>query len=215
MKITPGFSAAHVLRDGTPVTIRFIRPEDRDELVRCFGRLSPVSRYRRFLSARDELSDEALDYLTRVDGVGHVALVAVTDSPDLKTDQGLGIARFVRLRDEPAVAEAAVTVLDDVQGKGLGTLLLRTLADAARERGIEAFRGEVLASNLPMRRMLDEVGAKVIHEDADSVLVDVALGAGDEAGATILGRVLRVVATALASVRALALPNRHAALAPR
>jgi GNAT superfamily N-acetyltransferase len=207
MRITSGFEAEHVLADGTHVTLRLIRPDDRDELARAFERLSAASRYRRFLTVPRELTGPTLDYLTRVDGTDHLALVALTPSHDLKEDVGVGIARFVRLPDEPAVAEAAVTVADEMQGKGLGRLLVMTLAEAAWERGIAAFRAEVLSSNVPMRRLLDDVGAKVVEEEEGCCLIDVALGTGDVADVTLLGRVLRVIASAVAAVRSLTLPR--------
>src|SRR6202012_995416 len=98
-------------------------------------------------------------YLTQVDGDDHGAVVAGTDSLDLKTEVGLGVARFVRLEDEPGVAEAAGTVVDDAQGKGVGRLLLTALATLALGRGVRVFRGEVLAENTRMCHLLEELGA--------------------------------------------------------
>src|ERR1700723_1832427 len=98
---------------------------------RQFRRMSPDSRYRRFFSGITELSPVMLDYLTEVDGYDHFALVATVDSLDLKAEEGVAAARFVRLPGEPEVAEAAVTVIDDFQGRGLGRLLLARLVDAA------------------------------------------------------------------------------------
>ena len=96
MSLTPGHrrSSGVVadLRDGTRIEIRPIRPEDRDDLAAGMRRLSPDSRYRRFLCATDELSEAELDYLTVVDHKDHEALVAL----ELKTGEGLGVARFVR-----------------------------------------------------------------------------------------------------------------------
>src|SRR5206468_686208 len=68
------YAAPHVLADGTRVTVRAIRPADRDELRRAFERLSATSRRRRFLVAPAELGDAQLAYLTDVDLVDHVAL---------------------------------------------------------------------------------------------------------------------------------------------
>jgi GNAT superfamily N-acetyltransferase len=169
------FREEHVLADGTRVTLRFIRPDDAEELARAFGKLSPRTRYHRFLAPLAELTPENLRYLTDVDGDHHVAVVAGTDSLDLKRDVGLGVARYVRLPDEPTVAEAAVTVVDEAQGKGLGKLLLRTLARVARERGVRHFRGSVLADNERIRAMLAEVGAQVQKEDGDTLVFDVPL----------------------------------------
>ncbi len=112
------------LRDGTQVTIRPIQADDKEELLRAFSRLSPASRYSRFHSFKQALTESDLRYLTEVDGASHVAIVAVTPSHDLRRDVGIGVARFVRDPNEPDLAEAAITVADDHQGKGLGKLLL-------------------------------------------------------------------------------------------
>ena len=116
-----------VLRDGTRVRIRPIVPEDKALLVAGFERLSPESRYRRFMAQVDRLTDEQLVYLTEIDYHDHYALMAL----DLDHGPGIGVARYVRLRGEPEVAEAAVTVIDDYQGRGLGHLLLQAIGAAA------------------------------------------------------------------------------------
>lgn len=170
---TPTFREEHCLRDGTRVTLRFIQPDDGEELRRAFARLSPRSRYQRFLGGVPELTDEMVGYLTRVDGEDHVAVVAGTDSHDLKTEVGLGVARFVRLQEDPTVAEAAITVVDDVQGKGIGRLLLTALARLALARGVRVFRGEVLAENTRMRHLLEEVGATTHPADGQTLIFDV------------------------------------------
>ncbi len=159
MRTGPDFAETHTLPDGTRVVLRHIRPGDAAELQRAFERLSPGSRYRRFFGGVAHLSEAALRYLTEVDGHDHVAIVAATESPDLKSEQGLGVARFVRLAEEPSVAEAAVTVVDDVQRHGLGRLLATTLALAALERGVTRFRAEVLADNAPMLALMRDLGA--------------------------------------------------------
>ena len=170
----PDFSEEHVLADGSAVTLRHVRPSDAEEVRRGFLALSPESRYRRFLRVTS-LTDEALRYLTEVDGWDHVALVAVGYAPDLKTEQGYGLARFVRVEGEPEVAEAAITVIDPMQRKGLGRVLALALSEAARERGIHRFRGEVLASNAPMRSLLEGLGATVRSESGESIVFDAPL----------------------------------------
>src|SRR6188474_1830085 len=93
--------SSHILRDGAHVTLRFISPADGEELRRGFAQLSAASRYRRFLAPVSALSDEMVRYLTEVDGKSHVAIVATIDSLDLKSDVGVGVARYIRLEDEP------------------------------------------------------------------------------------------------------------------
>ena len=169
-----GFSEEHALADGSHVRLRHIRPEDADELRRGLERLSPESRYRRFLGGVSQLSEGLIHYLTDVDGVDHVAIVATRPRAD-GGEEGLGVARFVRVHDEPTVAEPAITVLDDEQNKGLGHLLALTLARAARERGISHFRGEILANNDAVRELLANVGATFHESGEDRVVFDVAL----------------------------------------
>lgn len=146
MYFGPGYAEHLTLRDGTPCVLRPIQPEDKELLYRGFLRLSPESRYRRFFAVKNDLSDRELRYLTEVDGVHHFALGAV--SPD--GSEGLGVARFIQLAGEPGIAEAAIAVADEHQGKGLGSLLFQRLVAAARERGVVRFRCEMLCSNQGM-----------------------------------------------------------------
>ena len=139
---------------GDEVLIRPIRPDDKARLLDAFERLSPESRYRRFLFPIRRLPAAQLRYLTEVDHHAHEALQGV----DPLTDEGVGVARFVRSPGDPTVAEVAVTVVDDWQGRGLGTALLHDLAARAREEGIERFSGSVLAENEPMIELLRGLG---------------------------------------------------------
>ena len=185
------------LRDGTRVLLRPIRKDDREALRRAFQELSPEGRYRRFLSAVTEPSEETLTYLTDVDQKDHVAIVAIADSLDLKDERGVGVARYIRLRDEPGVAEAAVTVVDAMQNKGLGSILGDELAKVARANGISYFRAEVLASNEPMRQMLDRIGARTKVRAApqgDVVVFDVSL---EPSSLTVAAQILRAAATSM------------------
>ncbi len=208
-RINADYREEHVLDDGTKVTLRLIRPDDAGPLRQGFSRLSPTSRYRRFLSGMTELSDDMVRYLTEIDGVNHVAVVATTDSLDLKTEIGLGVARVIRLEGEPTVAEAAVTVTEEMQRKGVGRLLVRIMAEAALERGVKTIRAEVLAENAPMRRLLAEVGAVVRSDDGATLVLDIPLewhrqalneGATDDAFHPLL-RLFRAVAQSLVQLR--------------
>jgi GNAT superfamily N-acetyltransferase len=196
MQFGPTYSARHVLGDGTAVTLRLVQPTDRDEFARQFRRMSPDSRYRRFFSGITDLSPEMLDYLTVVDGYDHFAIVANTESLDMKEEDGVGVARFVRLSGEPQVAEPAVTVVDDHQGRGIGRLLLTTLVEAARERDVKAFRGEVLVSNEPMRKLLDAAGVRGRDSSEGTIIFDVPIEA--PGGSSPARSVLSAVATSMA-----------------
>ena len=167
--------------------MRPIEPDDKDGLHAAFERLSEQSRYQRFLTPLSELSDSQLRYLTEVDHRDHEALVA--SEPDGTI---VGVARFVRL-DDPSRAEAAVTVIDDWQGRGLGTALTQLLAERAREEGLERFTALLLAGNEQMHDVLASLGpSHVISRDAGTVKIEVELpeeGIGDH-----MTGVLRVVA---------------------
>ncbi len=169
---TPGWRVTRALADGTPVTVRPITPEDREELRAGIAALSPSSRYFRFLQL-GATSNELLDYLVDVDQKTHVALGAELVSPDLKTTRGVGIARFIRL--EHNVAEAAVTVADDMHWRGVATVLLAELLRAAEARGIERFRAEIATDNRSMRTILDRAGARRIEEVNGAVTYELAL----------------------------------------
>jgi GNAT superfamily N-acetyltransferase len=155
----------HVLTDGRRVTVRMIRPEDAGALREAFNRLSPEARYRRFFSNMANLSDAQVRYLTNVDGENHVALVAIWQTPDLKEERGVGVARFIRLANDPTAAEAAIVVADEMRRCGLGRILLTELSRIAREKGIHKFCGEVQSSNGPIRHILEIIGAKLEPTD--------------------------------------------------
>ena len=145
------------LRDGTPILVRNLRPNDAEELVRGFARLSVGSRRFRFLSPLHKLSPEQVHELTDVDQHDHVAIAARDESrPD---HPGIGVARFVRLEQEPEVAEFAITVIDDYQHRGLGTLLLKLLLKAAQAMQVRTLRGFLLADNLAMIQLLRKFDA--------------------------------------------------------
>jgi ribosomal protein S18 acetylase RimI-like enzyme len=191
MDTGPDFREEHVLANGTKVVIRHIQPSDAAELRRGFQALSPESRYRRFFGSVADLDDATLKYLTNVDGKDHVAIVAVIESLDLKTERGIGVARFVRVKDEPTVAEVAVTVVDDMQQIGVGTLLTKALAHAARERGIEKFRCEVLESNDLVVHALRDAGGVEVERGSGAVVLDVPV---KDSSDTFIRKALRVTA---------------------
>jgi RimJ/RimL family protein N-acetyltransferase len=148
------------------VVLRPLRAEDRDLVVAAFDRLSPESRYRRFLSPTPRLTSSLLESLMKVDDDDHFALVAVTEEG--RTPAVVGISRFVRLTD-PDAAEAAVTVIDEYQGRGAGAFLLDAIVLAARERGVTRFEGLVLADNQASKAILAHAGAR-FENDGNGVL---------------------------------------------
>jgi RimJ/RimL family protein N-acetyltransferase len=161
------------LRDGTKALVRPIRPEDRWRIAEGLKLLSPRTKYLRFHTDIDVFTDEQLTYLTDVDHHDHEALVAL--DPEDPEAPGWAVARYVRLASDPTVAEAAVTVVDAMQGRGLGTILLRRLAAAAIENDIRTFRNYVLAENEAMLEVFDQVGAQRREIEPGVLQVDVAL----------------------------------------
>jgi protein lysine acetyltransferase len=145
-----------VLADGTRLVIRPICPDDKTKLDQAMQALSAESRRRRFFTAKEGLNAASLAYLTELDFVGHFAWVALDeDEPERPI---VGVARYIRLADQPEEAELALTVQDAYQGRGLGSLLLDALGVAARANGVERFVAHVLQENTPMRAMLRRAG---------------------------------------------------------
>jgi RimJ/RimL family protein N-acetyltransferase len=140
------------LPDGAPVVIRPIRPDDKWMLSDGLRRLSPQSAQRRFLTPKRSFSRAELRYLTEVDGRDHVALVA--EYPCYPTRRLIAVARFVKLTDRPDAAEVAVTVADEWQGRGLGSLLGKHLSHLARNRGIRRFTATMASENTPAHRLM-------------------------------------------------------------
>ncbi len=190
------FRQEHTLATGERVIVRHILPTDAEPLTRAWNQLSPESRYRRFFGAVGSLDSATLKYLTNVDGIDHVAIVAFCESLDLKDERGVGVARFVRLADAKDTAEIAVVVVDDMQRKGLGALLIKVAVLAAQERGVMRFRGEVLAENRPVMTLLDEVGAKRVAESGGVVAFEIDLA---DTTTNVLQKMLRAAGEQVAT----------------
>lgn len=166
------------LRDGSRVWIRPIRPSDRPLMEQGLRWLSPRSRYLRFHTYVSRLTNSQLDYLTDVDHHDHEALVAI--DPDGEGQPGVGVARYIRLEEDPTVAEAAVTVIDAYQGLGIGTALIGRLERLAWERGIRTFRNYVLAENQAMLGIFSQLEGRFEAEGSGLYRVDVPIPAEDD-----------------------------------
>lgn len=136
--------------------VRPIRPDDDVRLVEAFARMSPQSRYQRFLIVKTELTSVDTHHLVDVDGHDHVALVAV--APE-QPERIVAVARFVRLEEDPRAAEFAIAIGDAYQRDGLGVLMMSELAAAATRRGIDRFTGTILAENSGAHRLVARVAA--------------------------------------------------------
>jgi GNAT superfamily N-acetyltransferase len=141
------------LRDGSTIIIRAIRPDDRERFAQAFRQFSknPDSVRFRFHGLKRLLSESEAIRMTDVDFVDHVGLAATFDTDPKQTLIGAG--RYIVCANDPKHhrAEVAFAVLDEHQGKGIGSLLLRHLAIIGRAQGVREFLAEVLADN---RRMI-------------------------------------------------------------
>jgi GNAT superfamily N-acetyltransferase len=160
------------LRDGAEVLIRPVRSEDKPLFVAGFERLGNESRYLRFMGVKKRLSTDELASFTEIDHSDHDAVGAL----DPETGEGLGVARAVRLRDRPQVAEAAVAVIDAWQGRGLGGVLLRALTARAVEHGIRCFTASLFTSNSSMLHLFERLGPVHLRGMEDgTMLIDIEL----------------------------------------
>jgi len=159
------------LRDGSRVLIRPVRAGDAALLAEGFARLSERSRQLRFLGRKNTLTASDLRYYTDVDHHDHEALGAL----DHVRGGGVGIARYVRDREDPRAAEIAVTIVDDWQGRGLGVKLLDRLSDRAREEGIGRFTALVAADNVAVIGLLRHFRAELTGRERGTAEYEIAL----------------------------------------
>jgi RimJ/RimL family protein N-acetyltransferase len=174
-----------ILTDGTPVTLRHIRPEDESALTALYERLSPETSYQRFFTVMRRLPPDWVHILANVDYDRRMAIVALGPGGEL-----IGVARYVY--DERAQeAEIAIVIEDRWQGRGVGTLLLGELVGYAEGREIRRFRAYVLADNLRMLKLIRR-GTRILDRKLESGVVSLLLAplkhpepAVDPAGASI------------------------------
>jgi RimJ/RimL family protein N-acetyltransferase len=138
------------------VRLRPISTDDQAALGAAYQRLSPLSRQRRFGSPKARLSRRDLAYLTDVDGIDHVAWVAVDEDGDI-----IGVGRWVRDPERPDTAEFAIVVGDPYQGQGVGRALAERLSAEARARGVSRFTALVRADNEPVRRLVARIATRL------------------------------------------------------
>jgi acetyltransferase len=158
------------LADGTDITIRPIRPEDAD-LVQAFVRgLSEESKYFRFMSSMQELTETMLVRFTQIDYSREMALIAVTLEKDKEIQ--LGVARFA-INPDGDSCEFALVVADNMQGKGLGQKLMALLMEAARSKGLSVIEGEVLSNNHNMLKLMTRLGFTIKTSEEDPGIMKV------------------------------------------
>ena len=155
------------LSDGTRITIRPIRPSDR-QIEQAFVRsLSPMSKHYRFFSGIAELSENMLDKFTHIHYPGNVAIVATVMDND--TEEEIGVARYAMTVE--LTAEFAVAVADTWQGRGVATRLLERLMALAKQAGIAEFDGIVLRENRDMSELARHLGFALRRDDEDASII--------------------------------------------
>jgi len=154
MPAPENYSVTERMRDGREVEIRALRPDDKDDMLAAVGRTGTRSLQRRFFVVKRGFSEKEIAFFMNIDFVNHVALVALAEEEGRKVIIGGG--RYIVT--EPGHAEIAFVVIDDYQGQGLGTLLMRHLAVIARKAGLKALIADVLPENAAMRKVFSKFG---------------------------------------------------------
>jgi RimJ/RimL family protein N-acetyltransferase len=161
--------ARQTLGDGTEISIRPIRPDDRTRILDAFKNLDQESVYRRFFSPRKELTDAELRELTDVDLNQVVALVATAQSEGCEIL--LGGARYAcNAEQDSQSAELAFLTQGPYRGRGIAGLLLRHLSRLARDAGLSRFEADVLAQNEPMLNVFRRSGLPMTQHREDNVI---------------------------------------------
>lgn len=147
------------LANGTALLLRLITPADREAVLEAFRRLSPDSRYYRLWSHQQTLPDSLLNRFLNAEPGQHETWAAL--HPEAPDEPGCGGASFWRSAAQPERAEISLTVADECQHCGVGTVLLAALWLRARKAGIAQFFGHVLPDNYGMLDWLRALGARL------------------------------------------------------
>ena len=176
------FSVSDVLKDGTRVTIRAIRPNDRNRFLEAFRLLEKDSIYTRFFSPRSDLSAADLDRAVNVDFVREVALVVTTETA--RGEIIIASGRYIagEAPNTERSAEVAFVVEEDYQGRGIASRLLAHLAALARGQSLQHFEADVLSQNSPMLAVFKRCGFPMQQRhDGGVVHLTLELAANDSA----------------------------------
>jgi GNAT superfamily N-acetyltransferase len=169
------YQVQELLKDGTEVTVRGIRADDAPAILAAFGKLDRDSIYRRFFSLKKELPAAELKQLAEVDFDNVVALVVTRKSSD-----GDILIAGGRYAIEPGcgreAAELAFLTSESYRGLGVASVLLRHLAELAKDSGLARFEADVLAENQPMLNVFRHSGLPLQqHRDGSTVHVTLSL----------------------------------------
>lgn len=174
---------ALLLSNGIHLLLRPLGPDDRDELAALFARLSPESRFKRFLSPKRELTPRELAYFTDIDHLHHEAIAAVNE------DDGsiAGVARYIAYADRPGVAEVSVEVADELQGVGIGTVAAIHVVRRARANGLILLTATTLWENQAAHALTRRLGFRPLASRGREVEWELALVSRPSYPATTAG----------------------------
>ena len=174
-----GFPRTDTLKSGLAVTIRPLRPDDREKIAAAVRNLDRESVYFRLFSYRSELTERGLDRIMAVDPAHEVVLVVTQSEGDAETVIGSGRLIEINVKNVGRTADVAFMVDNRHQGQGIAGKLLHHLAAIARARGIVALEAEVLAKNKPMLAVFAKSGLPMSkRRDGGVVHVSLALASG-------------------------------------
>jgi RimJ/RimL family protein N-acetyltransferase len=169
--MTPAtYSAREQLRDGRPVHIRALKPDDEAGMLAAIDHTNAESLRRRFFVTKRNFSAGEKAFFLNIDFVSHVALVAVVEDEGRPTI--IGGCRYIVT--EPGEAEVAFVVVDRFQRQGIGTILTSHLAGLARDAGLKQLVADVLPENTAMRKVLGRCGFRT-SRSADPQVVHLTL----------------------------------------
>ncbi len=156
------FATTEQLKDGTSVTVRAVRPDDKGRIMAAFRELEAETIYTRYFQYKSELTNEELQRATEVDFENAVALVVTVVQGERETI--IGGARYVVYEaGTTRSAEIAFTVEEDYQGQGIASSLLRHLIQIARAKGLARLEAEVISQQpVNARRFFPQ---RTAHED--------------------------------------------------
>jgi acetyltransferase len=164
---------AEETRDGEPVTIRPIRPEDEPLMVRFHESLSEQSVYMRYFHMLNLTQRTAHERLTRICFIDYdreMALVAERTDPETGEREIMGAARLSRRRGVTDEAEFSVLIRDRFQRRGLGTLLLSKLLEIGRAEDLRRITADILFENYPMQHICKKLGFH-LHRDTEEMVM--------------------------------------------